>query len=103
MVALVCVVPAIAQGQSAACTGWCYIQGNMPYCGFTALQEGGSCSVTFDLWYGWLCTIRACSSGPGSWEPENQGSLAPLLPDRLPLEPESSEQELTVTLLEPRT
>jgi len=89
--------------QAAACTGWCYLSSSGPYCGFTALQEGGKCSVVYDIWLGTVCTLRACSSGPGSWEPENQGRL-PFV-----VEPEPAErladrsQRIVVTVLEPRT
>lgn len=103
LVAVLSALPVVAQGQGAACTGWCYVSGSMPSCGFTALQEGGVCSVQFDLWYGWICTIRACSGGPGDWEPENQGSLVPRLPEGVIVEPEIPWHKVTVTVLDPRT
>jgi len=96
------VVPTFAEAQGAACTGWCYVSGNMPYCGFTALQEGGSCSVSWDFWHGWTCTIRTCSSGPGNWDPENQGWLAPFAEPAV-TERRAQQHEVRVTLLEPRT
>lgn len=103
LVTVLCALPVVAQGQGAACTGWCYVSGSMPSCGFTALQEGGVCSVQFDLWYGWICTIRACSGGPGDWEPENQGWLVPQPAERTTFEAKAIRHKVTVTVLDPRT
>lgn len=101
LVTLLCIVATSTQAQ-AVCTGMCWQTGNTPYCGFTAYQEGGRCTILYDPWGYPICALWSCSDGGGGWFPENQG-LAPWL-----IEPDDDDvrtagTEVRVTLIEPRT
>lgn len=101
--ALLFLLPSLASAQGAACTGWCYVIGGIPSCGFTALQEGGRCSIVYDF-YGnpVACGLWACSGGSG-WTPENQGNLEWLetLPEKEVVR--AAELKVRVTVVEPRS
>jgi hypothetical protein len=79
---------------------WHYPNGDV-YCGFTALQEGGRCSVDYDQYGKKFCIVYSCSGG-GGWFPENQG-LLPWLLDDGEREQVATIPRVTVRVVEPRT